>query len=415
MKWNRQAMDVGAAQQRILSHVRLQPSECIELRHAFGRRLAEDITAAHDMPHFVKSGVDGFAVKSDDLRGAGLDNPVMLEVIQTIPCGTIPALAIDNGQASRIMTGAPLPSGADTVVMFEMTEDREIGGKRFVAVKKELEAGKNVSYIGEEMKANEYLFGVGQRINAGEASLLAAFGYAKVNVFEKIKVAIFTTGSELLDIGSPLQPGKIRNSNLYLLSSLVREAGGEVVHFAMLPDHIEQAKKTIYDAVDKADLIITSGGVSVGDYDIMADFFNELQGTLFFNKIAMRPGSVTTAGVTRNTLLFGLSGNPGACFVGFKLFALPAMYAMQGKHDPYPRSFRAYLKGDFTKGNVFPRYVRGRSFIEDGRVFVEPMGKDQSSVSVSIKDSDCLIKIPAGGRGKQDGDLVEALKLELIR
>ncbi|CAG7643739.1 Molybdopterin molybdenumtransferase [Paenibacillus solanacearum] len=412
MKWNRQAMDVGEAQQRLLSHVRLQSSECLELRHAFGRRLAEDIIAAHDVPHFVKSGVDGFAVKSDDVRGAGIDNnPVLLEVIQTIPCGTIPTLPIGQGQASRIMTGAPLPVGADTVVMFEMTEDREIGGKRFVAVMKEQEPRRNISFIGEEMKENEYLFGTGQRINAGEASLLAAFGYEKVNVFEKIKVAIFTTGSELLDIGSPLQPGKIRNSNLYLLTCLVQEAGGEVVHFAMLPDQIEQAKKTIYDVIDAVDLIITSGGVSVGDYDIMADFFNELEGTLFFNKIAMRPGSVTTAGVSRNTLLFGLSGNPGACFVGFKLFVLPVMYAMHGKKDPYPHKFRAYLKGDFTKGNVFTRYVRGRSFIQDGRVFVEPVGKDQSSVSLSIKDSDCLIMIPPGGRGKQDGDFVEVMKL----
>ncbi|WP_238357692.1 gephyrin-like molybdotransferase Glp [Cohnella zeiphila] len=415
MKWNRQAIDVVEAQNRIQSHVRLQKSEDLALLRAFGRRLAEDMAAPHDMPHFVRSGMDGFAVRSEDLRGAGARRPALLEVVQTISCGTVPTLPIRSGQAARIMTGAPLPDGADTVVMFEMTEDRELGGRPFVAVKKEVERGKNVSLIGEEIKRSEPLFGIGTRINAGEVSLLAAFGHERVRVFAKPRVAVFTTGSELLDIGSPLQPGKIRNSNFYLLSSLVQEAGGEVVRSAVLSDRIEQAKRAIDQAIGEVDLIITSGGVSVGDYDVMADFFRDMPGTLLFNKVAMRPGSVTTVGVSQNKLLFGLSGNPGACFVGFELFVRPALLAMQGKKDPYPPKFRAHLHGDFTKGNVFTRFVRGRSFIREGRAFVEPVGREQSSVSVSIKDSDCLILIPPGRRGKQDGELVEALKLDVIR
>ncbi|MDF2660210.1 MAG: molybdopterin molybdenumtransferase MoeA, partial [Paenibacillus sp.] len=171
----------------------------------------------------------------------------------------------------------------------------------------------------------------------------------------------------------------------------------------------EQSEETIYRAADTADLILTTGGVSVGDYDMMAEIFNNLKGTLLFNKIAMRPGSVTTAGVMQSTLLFGLSGNPGACFVGFKLFVLPALYGMLGQKEPYPRTFSAYLKGDFTKGNAYTRFVRGKRYIREGLAFVEPVGKDRSGVSVSIKDSDCLILIPPGGRGKRDGELVEVL------
>jgi molybdopterin molybdotransferase len=414
MKENRQAISVAEAQRRMEPHIRLQPSECLELQYAYGRRLAEDIAATSSMPHFVKSGMDGFAVKAGDLRGASFESPAMLEVIQTIPCGTVPSLPVHSGQASRIMTGAPLPDGADTVVMFEMTEDCEIGGKPFVAVKKEVEEGRNVSFVGEEIQENEFLFGTGQRINAGQASLLAAFGYDKVRVFKKPRVAIFSTGSELLDIRSPLQPGKIRDSNFYMLSSLVQEAGGEVAAFAMLPDHKEQSEETIYRAADTADLILTTGGVSVGDYDMMAEIFNNLKGTLLFNKIAMRPGSVTTAGVMQSTLLFGLSGNPGACFVGFKLFVLPALYGMLGQKEPYPRTFSAYLKGDFTKGNAYTRFVRGKRYIREGLAFVEPVGKDRSGVSVSIKDSDCLILIPPGGRGKRDGELVEVIPVDNI-
>lgn len=411
MKFGRQAIDVTEAQRRIRPFIRLQKCTAVELHHAYGRRIAEDIVATHDLPHFVKSGMDGFAVKAEDLRGATPDKPVVLEVNQTIPCGTMPSLALQNGQASRIMTGAPLPAGADTVVMFEMTEDRKIENKPFVAVKKQVEKGRNVSLIGEEIKVREFLFGAGSRINAGEAALLATFGYDRVNVFDKPRVAIFTTGSELLDIHSPLEPGKIRNSNFYMLSALVQEAGGEVVQFKMLPDDKERAKRILHGTIDEADLFISTGGVSVGDYDIMADIFDELQGSLLFNKIAMRPGSVTTAGVVHHKLVFGLSGNPGACFVGFQLFVLPVLLAMQGKKNPCPETFAAHLNGDFTKGSVYTRFVRGRSFIEHGQVFVEPVGRDQSSVTLSIKDSDCLIIIPPGGKGKQAGQIVEALKL----
>ncbi|WP_409341500.1 gephyrin-like molybdotransferase Glp [Paenibacillus sp. MBLB4367] len=415
MKVNRKAIGVCEAQRKIRSYIRLQHSVSVELQQAFGRRLAEDITASHPVPRFVKSGMDGFAVKSEDLYGATVEHPVILEVNQTIPCGSVPGLPVKKGQASRIMTGAPLPSGADTVVMFEMTEDRIIDGKPFVSIQKEAIKGKNVSHIGEEIEEKEFLCGRGSRINAGEAALLATFGHDKVNVFAKPRVAIFTTGSELLAINEPIAPGKIRNSNLFMLSSLVQEAGGELVYTAVLPDTKEEAKTMIYDTLDRAQLIITTGGVSVGDFDLMADFYAELQGQLLFNKVAMRPGSVTTAGVADNTLLFGLSGNPGACFVGFELFVRPVLYAMQGKQEPYPLQFQAYLKGDFTKASGYTRYVRGKTTFAHGCVFVEPVGKDQSSVTVSIKDADCLILIPPGGNGKQDGELVEAIKLDLIR
>jgi molybdopterin molybdotransferase len=412
MKLTRNAIDVSVAQKIIASHIQTLQTETVPLTKSVGRRLGTDIFATHNVPHFTKSEMDGYALRAVDIQGASADHPIFLQVNQTIPCGIVPALPVKQGQASRIMTGAPVPSGADTVVMFEMTEEQkqENDAVTVLAILKEVPKGSNVSEIGEEIREHDFLMERGRRIQAGEIALLATFGFHRIPVYRKPRVAIFTTGSELLSVDQPLEIGKIRNSNLYMLYSLVKEAGGEVITMETIPDHVDQARELIYQTIEKADLIITSGGVSVGDYDIMAQLFDRWKGELLFNKLKMRPGSVTSVGILDRKFVFGLSGNPGACFVGFELFVRPVINGMQGKENPFLEPFTAHLSGDYRKENAYTRFVRGKTFIHDGKVYVKQIGKDRSSITLSIKDADCLIVIPPGN-GVYDGELVTALRL----
>ncbi|AWB44815.1 molybdopterin molybdenumtransferase MoeA [Paenibacillus sp. CAA11] len=409
-KFRRTALQVADAQQLILPRVPRAAVETVNLIEAQGRILAEKVIAPHPYPHFRRSGMDGFALRSEDTKGASSEEMVWLEVVDEIPCGSLPSVVLKPGMVARIMTGAKVPDEADAVVMLEMTETRESGGT-FIGLKREIEAGKNVTPVGQELAQGELILDHGRAISAGEISVLATFGIANVQVAVKPRVAIFSTGSELLRVDEPLQDGKIRNSNTYTLAAQVRAAGAEPFMLEAIEDDLVLAKGRVEQALAEYDFVITTGGVSVGDFDIMADLVREDGVELLFNKIAMRPGSVTTAAVKNGKLLFALSGNPGACFVGFELFVRPAIQTMMGSVTPYLTSFEAILGSDYNKVNNFTRFVRGRTEIQEGKVYVYPAALDESSVMITIKDSDCLIVIPPTTNGVTAGESVQVLKL----
>ncbi|WP_438445239.1 molybdopterin molybdotransferase MoeA [Gorillibacterium sp. sgz5001074] len=412
MKFNREIIPAGEAQSRVMQHVRPGAAELVRLEDAWGRRLAEDLTAAHPVPHFRRSGMDGFALRSVETAGASVETPVRLKVAATIPCGEVMREPLLPGQAARIMTGAAVPDEADAVIMFEQTDSVVEDGVAYVSVHKEMRPGANVSEVGLEMRQGELLLEAGRIIGAGESALLAMFGHSQVRVAVRPRVAVFATGTELLRVDEPLVPGRIRNSNGYMLAAQVREAGAVPFIMEAIPDDVELAKKAILRAMDEYDAVVTTGGVSVGDYDILYDLTQQWDGELLFNKVAMRPGSPTTAGVRNGKLLFALSGNPGACFVGFELFVRPALYAMQGVRQPLPAEHQAVLSVDYAKGDKFTKYLRGvRTVAEDGTVYVAPVGIDASSITVSIRDSDCLIVIPFGENGVQKGETVRVIPL----
>jgi molybdopterin molybdotransferase len=251
----------------------------------------------------------------------------------------------------------------------------------------------------------------GTLIGAGDVAVLAALGVPYVPVRRRPKVAIFATGTELLEVDEPLVPGKIRNSNSPMLEALVREAGGEPVMLGAIVDDLELARSKVQMALESYDLVITTGGVSVGDYDIMGDLIREQSGEMLFNKVTMRPGSVTTAAIRGGTILLALSGNPGACFVGFQLFARPVIGLMQGAAQPYLPEWTAVLAVDYKRVNSFTRFVRARLEIREGILYAYPAAVDESSVMVTIKDSDCLIIIPPDSGQISSGDKVTVLKL----
>ncbi|GAA0324639.1 molybdopterin molybdotransferase MoeA [Bacillus carboniphilus] len=410
MRFNRQPITVEDAQRKIVPFIQPKEAEWVSLIDSEGRRLAESIDAPHPVPNFRRSGMDGFAVCSKDTIAG---QRMQLLVVEEIACGDVASKTVVQGTCSRIMTGAALPEGADAVIKLEDTETVIDGQQTYTVIKKAVSKGENVTERGAEIKEGTPILEVGRRVGVGEQALLATFGFPKVRVFKQPTVAILSTGSELLQVDEELQPGKIRNSNSYMLAVQVKNAGAKVVVMDQVPDEISVAKEKILKAFEKVDVVITTGGVSVGDYDILVDIFRNWDGEMLFNKLKMRPGSPTTVGVRNNQFLFALSGNPGACFAGFELFVRPVLWGMQGKPDYYLPEFKAYLAVDFQNMGSFPRFVRGEVWVEDGKVYVSPIGVDQSSVVVSIKDTEVLIKIPPGKIELKSGQLVDVMKLNV--
>ncbi|WP_338042424.1 gephyrin-like molybdotransferase Glp [Paenibacillus alba] len=408
LRFGRNVISVEEARSLLYEYVNHMEAESVSLASAFGRRLAVDIYADHPVPHFRRSGVDGYAVCAEDIAQASPEQPVMLRVIERIPSGTVPQWNVQVGLAARIMTGAPVPDGADTVVMLEMTDLLQDEGRNAssVRIKKNVQAGSNITPIAGEVAQGELLLENGTLIGPGEAAILATFGHAEVPIYRKPRVAIFSTGSELLNVDEALQPGRIRNSNSYMLAAQVEAAGGSAVIMQALSDDPLQVETALREALGQVDLVLTSGGVSVGDYDVLVDVFGRFEGKLLFNKVAMRPGTPTSGAIWNNRLLLALSGNPGASFVGFELFAKPMIKAMSGCKAPCSAAISAFLDVDYAKGSAYPRYVRGTTLVKDGCLRVRPSGIDKSSIMVSIKDADCLIYLPAGGQGFVRGEAV---------
>lgn len=412
-RFRRHTLQPEEAQRLVLEQAQPLSIEHVPLLEAWGRRLAEPLAAPHPFPPFRRSGMDGYAVRSADLRDATPERPETLDVVEDLPCGVKPERTIGQGQAARIMTGGMVPDGADAVVMLEATttDTCDDGGHGFVHIVKPVAPGLNVADIGCEMRGGELLLPAGSIVQAGESALLAACGQAIVAVVRRPRVALLATGNELLAVDQPLEPAKIRNSNVPMLAAMIREAGAEPLVLGTATDDREETEAIIRRTLPQCDLLLTTGGVSVGDYDVMVEVLAQADVRLLFNKIAMRPGSPTSAATLHNKLIIALSGNPGACFVGFHLFALPVIKRMLHAQNPYATSFQARLGVPFPKVNAYRRYIRGRTQLEAGTVSVFPTGDDKSSLMTTIVGADCLIEIPPLKAGLEAGQLVTAWRL----
>jgi molybdopterin molybdotransferase len=408
-RFGRNAVTVENARRRVLSCAAPTGYETIPLSACFGRYAAEAIAASDPVPHFRRSGMDGYAVIASDTAGAGTDRPVTFRVIGSIAAGEVPTEPVTSGTAMRIMTGAMLPEGADAVIMLEMTAVETTGTVPAMTVKRSISPGANVSGIGSDVAAGTSVVERGSRLGPAEIALLATIGVPQVPVFRKPSVALLSTGTELLSPSAPLEPGKIRNSNVYMLAAQVISAGAEPVLFDSVPDRKDDIARAVVQNLQQHDLVITTGGVSVGDYDMMAELLQDWDGELLFNKVQMRPGSVTSAAVRGGKLLLALSGNPGACFAGFELFGRPALTAMQGSQALEPVLLSAMLAEPFPKVNAYPRYLRGRCWTEGGRLMASARAGDQSSRLLPGLGADCFVIIPPGGDGLAAGDAVSVL------
>ncbi|AZB43120.1 molybdopterin molybdenumtransferase MoeA [Bacillus sp. FJAT-42376] len=405
----RTPIPVSEAVKKVASLAKSEQIEMVPIEQAYGRFLGEDLTADHDVPAFDRSPYDGFAVRSEDTESG---HPVMLEVAGEIGAGSLYLKPAEPGQAVRIMTGAAIPEGFDAVVMLELAKEHTISGKKMIELNRSYKKGENVSFRGEDTEKGTVLVKKGTPIHAGISALLATFGYHEVPVSKKPVVGVLATGSELLNVDEPLEPGKIRNSNAYMIFSQLERAGADVRYFGKLDDEFETCFETIKNAIEQVDMLITTGGVSVGDYDYLPAIYEKLGAAVLFNKVAMRPGSVTTAAEWNGKLLFGLSGNPSACYVGFELFVRPVIRIGLGSGHPHLKKIKAVLGADFKKANPFMRFVRGKlEFNESGSVTVTPSGFNKSSAVSSLAEADTFIVLPGGTRGYEKGMTVDAFLL----
>ncbi|WP_066317254.1 gephyrin-like molybdotransferase Glp [Bacillus sp. FJAT-29814] len=408
----RQPIPIGDAVKKIMQYQLQGVTEHVLIDESYGRFLSEDLTATCDVPHFDRAPYDGFAVRSIDTNGASLTNPVEFEVIDHIGAGMVSEKQVGNNQAVRIMTGAIMPKGTDAVVMFEVAKTFEKNGTPYMSIKRSFKKGENVSFRGEDAKEGEVLVKKGTLVNPGIQAMLATFGYKQVPVAKKPIVGLFATGTELLEVEEPLVPGKIRNSNSHMIAAQIERAGAIVRYFGKLPDEFDTCFEAVHNALDKVDILVTTGGVSVGDFDYLPEIYEKLQAKVLFNKVAMRPGSVTTVAHFNGKLLFGLSGNPSACYVGFELFARPIIRRMLFSEKPHLRKETAILDVDFPKANPFTRFVRSALTVENGRLKVSPSGLDKSNIIMSLAGANSLTILPGGTRGFTAGSEVEVLMLE---
>jgi len=442
-RFKRRAIKVEEAQRLLLEAIPRGHGEHVPLLHAVGRRLTAGLAATSDWPPFARSGMDGYAARSADIAHASPDSPVELRVIGSVAAGEVAAVVIEAGTAMRIMTGGAVPLGADTVVMLEQTTDATAAGQPAVLVKHAGKSGSNIAEPGEEFRHGDAIAAPGTLLRPGHAALLGAFGYADVPVYARPRVAVLATGAELQPIEATPAPGCIRDSNSAMLAALIAEAGGEPTLHGRLPDELTAVTAALDAAAEQADIIVTTGGISVGDYDVMAAIVRAIghkqrednpaqnyptenyaeqspvsaAGTegdrLLFEKVAMRPGSPTSAAMYRGKPLIALSGNPGACFVGFELFVKPAILRKQGieAEQALPPETTAFLSADFAKGSPHERFVRARTYVEAGRLYAEPLGFAKSSMMASLPEADALIRIPSGPAGAEQGSLATIIML----
>ncbi|MEN1937527.1 gephyrin-like molybdotransferase Glp [Paenibacillus sp. 102] len=415
MVTKRTPISVGECVHKVMEYAKNGIKEMIPLELAYGRFLAEDLIADHNVPWFDRSPYDGFAVRAEDTEKANSDQPISLKVVGEIGAGTVFHGQVRAFEAVRIMTGAPIPEGCDAVVMLELVKEYTESNQKFIEMKRSLNKGHNISFAGEDAKKGTILVKKGTYINPGISALLATFGYSKVPVAKKPIVGVLATGSELLEVSEPLTLGKIRNSNSYMILAQIERAGGNVKYLGKLSDEFDSCFAAVKNSLTEVDILITTGGVSVGDYDYLPAIYEKLGASVLFNKVAMRPGSVTTVAQLNGKLLFGLSGNPSACYVGCELFVRPVIRTYLFNDKPHLKRESAYLGEDFVKPNPFTRFVRGTLSYNKGQLIVSPSGFNKSGAVSSLARADAFIVLPGGSRGYKKGMVVDVLLLEDVQ
>lgn len=404
----RNPIPVKEAISRIMNQNVTVQTKTVSLDESLNHILAEDIIATYDIPRFNKSPYDGFAIRSEDSKGASGDHRIEFEVIDRIGAGSVSNKMIGKNQAVRIMTGAQIPESADAVVMFEQTIESETT----FTIRKPFAHHENVSLKGEETKIGDIVLQKGQLINPGAIAVLATYGYTEVTVTIKPSVAVIATGSELLEVEEELEPGKIRNSNGPMIKALAEKFGLEVGTYKIQQDDLESSIQLVKDALAQHDIVITTGGVSVGDFDYLPEIYKAIDAKVLFNKVAQRPGSVTTVAYRNGQYLFGLSGNPSACFTGFELYVKPAVNKMIGARACFPQLIKATLMEDFKKANPFTRFIRAKATLTQSGATVVPSGFNKSGAVVAIAHSNAMIMLPGGTRGFKAGHTVDVLLTE---
>ena len=399
-------ISVSDATQFVKDQTQILPIEKVALANACDRFLAENVIADSDLPPFDRSQMDGYAVRAAETQNA----PVRLRIVGESAAGRGWHNTMKAGEAVRIMTGAPLPCGADSVQQVELTQDIE---PDLVEILQPVPVGRSIVRRGTEVKRGECVLNSGLQIHAAMLATLASFGYSEVQVRRRPRVAVLATGSELVSVAQQPGPDQIRDSNNYSIGAYAELAGAVVERLPLAGDEIELLKRQIAEAAERSDVVITSGGVSMGVYDFTKAALNELGCEVFFERVSLRPGKPTVfARLPNGTLVFGLPGNPVSVSVTFNLFARPALLKMQGASQETMLEERAVLarsvKGSAERESYLPASLRTD---DKGQLLAEALKWGGSSDFVAFTRATALLIVPQGVAELEAGAIVRVVRL----
>ncbi|MDD5126640.1 MAG: molybdopterin molybdotransferase MoeA [Dehalococcoidales bacterium] len=406
---------VEEALTKILEHARVLETEKVPILDSLGQVLAEDIISEINIPPLDNSAMDGYAVRAGDTSGASRQSPMLLKVIDTVSAGALAAKEVTAGTAVRIMTGAPVPHGADAVVRFEDTdENRRKQPISEIGILYPASAGLNLRYAGEDIAKGAAVLNKGTVIRAAEIGVLASLGRQKVSVIRRPVVAVLATGNELVEIGQPLAPGKIYNSNSYSVAALVKKYGGIPRILGIARDSADELTAKIRQGIE-ADMLITSGGVSAGDYDIVKEVLAK-EGEIGFWTVRMKPGKPLAFGTIKgkNKLIphLGFPGNPVSTMITFEMFARPALLKMMGKQKLDKPMVSAILEDPVI--NTDERRIFARAIVSkrNGQYFARLTGPQGSGILTSMSQANGLAIIPEDRKGASKGETVRVIMLD---
>ncbi len=384
-------LTVAEAKEVILSTVRTRPARAVPLAEALDCVLAQDVTSPVDLPLWDNSAVDGYAVRASDVAGASENSSIHLRVIVEVPAGMSAHVGWEPQACARIFTGAPIPAGADAVVMQEDTHPHHEG---YVAIAESVETGENVRRAGDDVTKNEVVLRAGTLLGPSQLGMAAAVGVAQLVVYPCPRVGVLVTGAEIVEPGRPLGEGQIHDSNSYALCAFVKKAGCEPVDLGIADDTREDLHEKIDYGLSECDAVITVGGVSVGEYDLVKDVLAELGCEQNLWKIAMRPGKPFVFGTRAEKLVFGLPGNPVSAAVTFLVLVRPALLKMRGLTEIELPSLSAETAEDFVNSGDRLHYMRAKLQREGEKWLVRQMPHQGSHVISSIANANCLVEVP---------------------
>ena len=381
--------------------------EIIDLSESSEKTLAKNIKAKIPSPSFDNSAMDGFAVRSSDTFGATKTNMVSLKNIDVSSAGSPSDLVLKKGECIQCMTGAKIPKGADAIIMVEDTSG--FSNDKSVQIMIEAKVGQHIRKMGEEINEGDILIKKGTIISTSEMGVCASSGYGELTVSKKPKVAIFATGNELVEPGKNLKEGEIYNSNLFLFADLVNKAGSKVLMRNVIKDDKSSLKSFLFDALETCDVIISSGGVSMGRYDYVREVFIDLGVKEHFWKVAQKPGKPLFFGTNNKSLIFGLPGNPVSAYIGFMIWVWPVLKELMGSLKD--QSVKGILSEPFPLETLKQRYLFGQSWIENGKLRCKASTKIGSHMLSSALESNCILSASKGEGCLKPGDFIDVIML----
>ena len=374
----------------------------VPLLNAVGRVLSSDISAGKNVPHFRKSAMDGYAVIAEDTGKASVAHPVCLTVMEEIRAGFTARNSVSQGTSIKVMTGAPIPLGADSVVKWEDV----VRQNNTITVSHVLRTNDNIVSIGEDVKQGDIVALKGAMVTPPLIAVFASLGLKRIPVYRKLKIAIFSTGDELSDLSDPLEIGKIYNSSLYGLYTRCKEIGTNPVNMGICPDVQEITAARIEQSLEQSDMVITTGGTAGGDYDVVKNSILLAGGHVLFQRVDIKPGALMIAAVKNGKYIIGLSGSPAAAMVAFDLIVIPLIKKLMGINEVLPLKSQGTMADRFTKSSPNRRILCARLLWRDGKNMFKLNGGQSNGTLMSMIGCNVMIDIPAGSGPIEAGQLV---------